>query len=99
MSERIESAQQLQTLMSMVSGVRLELTRSLQDIAERGLMALPAADGVGVGLLDGRRRGCLASTSSFVSDIDDAQYGSMQGPCVTAAVENRTVVAESMIEQ
>lgn len=99
MPEQIESAQQLQTLMAMVSGVQLELTQSLQDIAERGLIALPVAEGVGVALLEDGRLGCLASTSSFVRDIDDAQYGTMQGPCVTAAAENRTVVAGSMIEQ
>jgi transcriptional regulator with GAF, ATPase, and Fis domain len=97
--DRIESEQQLETLMSMVSGVQPEFGRSLQRVADWGLAAVPAADGVGVALLQEGRLDHLAATAPFVADIDDAQYGTMQGPCVTAVTENRTVIAASMIEE
>jgi transcriptional regulator with GAF, ATPase, and Fis domain len=97
--DRIESEHQLEALMSMVSGVQLEFGRNLQRIAESGLGAVPAADGVGVALLQDGRLDHLAATAPFVADVDDAQYGTMQGPCVTAAVENRTVIAASMITE
>jgi transcriptional regulator with GAF, ATPase, and Fis domain len=97
--DRIESEQQLETLMSMVSGVQPEFGRSLQRVADWGLAAVPAADGVGVAVLQEGKLDHLAATAPFVADIDDAQYGTMQGPCVTAATENRTVIAASMIEE
>jgi transcriptional regulator with GAF, ATPase, and Fis domain len=97
--DQIESEQQLKTLMSMVSVVQPEFGRSLQRIADWGLAALPAADGVGLALLQEGKLDHLTATAPFVADIDDAQYGTMQGPCVTAATENRTVIAASMIEE
>jgi transcriptional regulator with GAF, ATPase, and Fis domain len=98
-SDRIESEQQLEILMSMVSGVQPEFERSLRRIADRGLAALSPADGVGLAILQDGKLDHLAATARFVADIDDAQYGTMQGPCVTAATENRTVIAGSMIEE
>jgi GAF domain-containing protein len=97
--DRIESDHQLHSLMAMVSSVQLEFDHSLQRIAEWGLIALPPADGVGVAFLEDGKLGHLAGTAPFVSQIDDAQYGTMQGPCVTAAVERRTVIAASMMTE
>jgi GAF domain-containing protein len=97
--DRIKSEHQLQSLMAMVSRVQLEFDQSLQRIAEWGLIALPPADGVGVAFLEDGKLGHLAGTAPFVSEFDDAQYGTMQGPCVTAAAEKRTVIAGSMMTE
>jgi GAF domain-containing protein len=92
----IDSERQLTSLMSMVAAVQPEFDRSVQRIAEWGLAALPAADGVGVALLQDGRIDHLAATAPFVAEIDDAQHGTMEGPCVTAMRENRTVVVGSL---
>ena len=87
---------QLEHLMAMVARVQPEFDRRLERIAQSGLAALPTADGVGVAVLDEGRLDHLAGTGDLVAAVDDAQYGLMQGPCVTAAREQRTVVTASL---
>ena len=93
---RIESPEQLSALMTMISTVQPDFDRAVSRIARSGLTALPGADGVGVAVLQGGRLSHLSDTDDFVAEVDDAQYGAMQGPCVTAALERRTVVAPSL---
>ena len=93
---QIDSPEQLAALMSMVSAVQPEFDRAVRDIARAGLTALPAADGVGLAVLEDGRLSHLGDTDDFVAQVDDAQYTAMQGPCVTAAVERRTVVVPSL---
>lgn len=95
--DRVESAEQFSSLMSMVSAVQPEFDRLVREIARAGLTALPTADGVGLAVLEDGRLAHLTETDDFVREIDDAQYAAMRGPCVTAAREHRTVVVPAVL--
>jgi GAF domain-containing protein len=73
----------------------------LQQVAVFAAHAIPGADGAGVTLLrvDGseNRVEALAASHPFVSEIDEIQYVTVkEGPCVTAALERRTVRSGSL---
>ena len=74
----------------------LNLEHLLTRVAELAVQAIPGADGAGLTLLEEGRSSTIVSTASFVRDIDDIQYGLMQGPCVSAAAEARTVMSGSL---
>lgn len=73
----------------------------LKQVATFAVRAVPRADGAGVTLLladraDGRVQ-ALAASAPFVSEIDALQYEVLQeGPCITAAMEGRTVRSGSL---
>ena len=61
--------------------------------------AVPGADGAGVTLLSGDHGGrqVLAASHPFVAEIDEIQYSTLnEGPCITAALERRTVRSGSL---
>ena len=73
----------------------------LAQVATYGVQAIPGAEGVGVTLL--RIEGAehhveaLAASHPFVSEIDEIQYSVVkEGPCITAALEQRTVRSGSL---
>ncbi len=73
----------------------------LQKVAVFAAHAIPGADGAGVTLLrfDGSegRVEALAASHPFVSEIDRIQYVAVkEGPCITAALERRTVRSGSL---
>lgn len=73
----------------------------LTQVAIFAARAIPGADGAGVTLLrvdgDTNRVEALAASHPFVSEIDDIQYSILnEGPCITAAVERRTVRSGSL---
>lgn len=80
-------------------------TRSLDDalasVATFAAHAIPGADGAGVTLLriepPSHRVEALAASHPFVAEIDEIQYGTLnEGPCITAALEGRTVRSGSL---
>ena len=93
-SDAADLQESLRELASMVAG-RLGLPDVLTHVATFAVRAIPGADGAGVTLLsaDGRRSiEGLAASDPFVAEIDEIQYEMpSEGPCITAALERRTV--------
>jgi len=87
-------------LAALVAGT-LGLDELLARVATAAARAIPGADGAGVTLLriDGEqnRVEALAASHPFVHDIDEIQYVTLnEGPCITAALERRTVRSGSL---
>src|ERR1700737_4868087 len=87
-------------LAGLVSG-SLGLPELLAQVASFAVVAIPGADGAGVTLLRLDRSdnmvAALASSAPFVAEIDEIQYVTLQeGPCITAALERRTVRSGSL---
>ena len=82
-------------LAGLVSG-SLGLTELLAEVASFAVRAIPGAEGAGVTLLRMDKADniveAIAASAPFVTEIDDIQYGTVkEGPCITAALERRTV--------
>jgi len=87
-------------LAGLVTG-SLGLSDLLGRVATFAAQAIPGADGAGVTLLKvgpGEHRvEALAASDPFVAQIDEIQYVTLQeGPCITAALERRTVRSGSL---
>ena len=79
----------------------LGLEELLGQVATFAARAIPGADGAGVTLLRvdraDNRIEALAASAPFVAAIDEIQYVILnEGPCVTAALERRTVRSGSL---
>lgn len=90
----------IDNLASLVSD-GLRLTELLSAVATFAVRAIPGADGAGVTLLRFDRSDnmveVLAASAPFVAVIDEIQYRTVQeGPCITAALERRTVRSGSL---
>jgi GAF domain-containing protein len=90
----------LSQLAALVAGT-LGLDELLLRVATAAARAIPGADGAGVTLLridgEGNRVEALAASQPFVRDIDEIQYVTLnEGPCITAALERRTVRSGSL---
>lgn len=72
------------------------LEAMLAHVAAFAHQAIPGADGAGVTLFQQDRRDTLAASAPFVRNVDDAQYGLGEGPCITASTEGRTVRSGSL---
>jgi GAF domain-containing protein len=77
------------------------LPELLAEVAGFAVRAIPGADGAGVTLLRVDRIEnmveALAASAPFVAEIDDIQYVTLkEGPCITAALERRTVRSGSL---
>lgn len=87
-------------LAGLVAG-SLGLPELLAEVAAYAVRAIPGADGAGVTLLRVDRVDnmveALAASAPFVAEIDDIQYVTLnEGPCITAALERRTVRSGSL---
>jgi GAF domain-containing protein len=82
--------------LSRLATSQLSLEDLLTRVATYAVRAIPGADGAGLTLLEDDRADTVVSTASFVSEIDDIQYGLNQGPCITAAREGQTVISGSL---
>ena len=82
--------------LSRLATSQLSLEDLLTRVATYAVRAIPGADGAGLTLLEDDRADTIVSTASFVSEIDDIQYGMNQGPCITAAREGQTVISGSL---
>jgi GAF domain-containing protein len=90
----------LSDLAGLVAGSQ-GLSALLAEVATFSVQAIPGADGAGVTLLRVDRTDnmveALASSAPFVDDIDHIQYVTLhEGPCITAALERRTVRSGSL---
>ncbi len=79
----------------------LGLPELLAEVASFAVHAIPGAEGAGVTLLRVDRVDNMiearATSAPFVAVIDDIQYVTLQeGPCITAALERRTVRSGSL---
>ena len=77
------------------------LPELLAAVAAFAVRAIPGADGAGVTLLNVDRVdnmvAALAASAPFVAEIDEIQYVTLnEGPCITAALERRTVRSGSL---
>jgi GAF domain-containing protein len=68
----------------------------LGQVARFAVGAIPGAEGVGVTLLEAGHSNTVVSSEEFVRVVDEVQYSLMEGPCVTAAAERRTVISGSL---
>ena len=87
-------------LAGLVAG-SLGLPELLAEVASFAVGAIPGADGAGVTLLRVDRPdnmvAALAASAPFVAEIDEIQYVVLhEGPCITAALERRTVRSGSL---
>ena len=87
-------------LAGLVAG-SLGLPELLAEVASFAVRAIPGADGAGVTLLrldqPDNIVAALASSAPFVAEIDEIQYVTVgEGPCITAALERRTVRSGSL---
>jgi GAF domain-containing protein len=90
----------IDALGGLVAG-SLGLPELLAEVASFAVRAIPGADGAGVTLLRLDRLDNiveqLAASSPFVAEIDHVQYVTLnEGPCITAALERRTVRSGSL---
>lgn len=79
----------------------LGLEELLARVATYAVQAIPAAEGAGLTLLrtdhPDNRVEALAASAPFVQQIDEIQYVEVnEGPCITAALERRTVRSGSL---
>ncbi len=87
-------------LAGLVAG-SLGLPELLAEVSAFAVHAIPGADGAGVTLLRLDRVDniveALAASAAFVAEIDEIQYVTLkEGPCITAALERRTVRSGSL---
>ena len=87
-------------LAGLIAG-RVSLEDLMSQVATFAVRAIPGADGAGVTLLRVDRPDnlvdALAASHPFVSQIDQIQYVTLnEGPCITAALEQRTVRSGSL---
>lgn len=90
----------LADLAGLVTGA-LGLQELLVQVATFAAHAIPGAEGAGVTLLrtdrTDNRVEALAASAPFVEQIDEIQYVTVnEGPCITAALERRTVRSGSL---
>lgn len=84
------------TSLSRLAVSRLDLEPLLTRVAQYAVQAIPGADGAGLTLIEEGRQDTIVVTAPFVREVDDIQYKLMQGPCVSAAAEGRTVMSGSL---
>ena len=87
-------------LAGLVAG-GLGLPELLASVATFAVHAIPGAEGAGVTLLRVDQADnmvqALAASAPFVAEIDEIQYVTLrEGPCITAALERRTVRSGSL---
>ena len=90
----------IEDLAGLVAG-GLGLPELLAEVATFAVHAIPGANGAGVTLLRVDRMDnmveALAASDAFVAEIDEIQYVTLkEGPCITAALERRTVRSGSL---
>jgi GAF domain-containing protein len=99
-SDVADLEESLRELAALVTG-SLGLQDVLAHVATFAVGAIPGADGAGVTLLSADRKvgdvQVLAASHPFVSVVDEIQYSTLnEGPCITAALERRTVRSGSL---
>src|SRR5579875_2590463 len=99
-SDEESLAASLRELSGLVTGA-WGLEGLLEQVASFAVRAIPGAEGAGVTLLRFDRPAspveAIAASHRFVARIDEIQYAMLnEGPCITAALERRTVRSGSL---
>jgi GAF domain-containing protein len=97
-NEQGQLSASLNGLAGIVAGT-IALKGLLEQVAQFGVGAIPGAEGVGVTLLEAGRADTIVASADFVRAVDEIQYSFMEGPCVTAAAERRTVRSGLLSEE
>ena len=63
---------------------------TLQRVADLATRTVPSCAGVGITVLERGRTETRAATSGIVYEVDSYQYEIDEGPCLTAAWEEKT---------
>lgn len=85
-------------LSALASGA-LPLREMLTRVARYAVESIPGADGAGLTLIEDDRADTIVATASFVTEVDDVQYGLGDGPCIRAAREGRTMMSGSLEDE
>ena len=85
-----ELSESLTALSHLAIGV-LDLQVLLTRVAQGAVAAIPGAEGAGLTLVEEGHADTIVSSAPFVTEVDAIQYGIGEGPCITAALEGRTV--------
>ncbi len=92
---RDEFQASMRSLAQLATG-RLTLDEILTEVAMYAVQAIPGADGAGLTLLENNRRDTVVATDPFVREVDTIQYSIGEGPCISAASEQRTMRSGSL---
>ena len=79
------------TALSRLATGQLELRDLLTRVAHFAVAAIPGADGAGLTLIEEGHADTIVASAAFVAEVDAIQYSIVEGPCITAAQEGRTV--------
>ncbi|MDO0925291.1 GAF and ANTAR domain-containing protein [Streptomyces sp. TG1A-8] len=71
----------------------------LQGLAESALVLAPAAVGAGITLEREHRPLTVVSTGPLASDLDEAQYGQDDGPCLQALRTGEEILVADMLDE
>lgn len=82
--------------LALLAAGSVPLEELLTRVAEYAVRAVPGADGAGVTMFDSGHPDTVVASASFVAELDAIQYRLVEGPCVTAAAEARTVRSGSL---
>jgi GAF domain-containing protein len=96
-ADQVDLNTALTGLANIVTGAS-PLAGLLAHVARFAVGAIPGAEGVGVTLLEENHADTVVASEDFVRQVDDIQYSLMEGPCVTAAAQRRTVRSGSLAE-
>jgi len=69
----------------------LDLKDLLTRVAQGAVAAIPGAEGAGLTLLDKGHSDTIVASAPFATEVDAIQYSIGEGPCITAALDGRTV--------
>lgn len=84
--------------LSQLSVERVGLPELLTRVAAMAVQAIPGAEGAGLTLLQFDRDDVVVKSAEFIRQIEDIQYSTGQGPCISAATEGRTMRSGSLGE-
>jgi AmiR/NasT family two-component response regulator len=75
------------------------LEEFLQTLAERALSMAPTAAGAGITVERQHRPLTVASTGGIAFELDEAQYGQDDGPCLQSLRTGREVIVTDMLDE
>lgn len=84
--------------LSQMSAARAGLLDLLGQVAAMAVRAIPGAQGAGLTLLQFDRDYVVVKSAEFIRQIEDIQYSLNEGPCISAAMEGRTMRSGSLGE-
>src|SRR5688500_11904713 len=98
MSEIFMSLEMLDALQKLSALLETEdaLPRTLQTVVDLSATTLPGCDAAGVTVLNGGRERTAAASHDFTLEIDNHQYETGEGPCVSSLHEGEVIAIEAI---